>query len=285
MTGRRTIGHNPLAIPPPGGTASEAAARESNPLDVLIPKIPAASARQSNDPGPDQGGDDHDQHTAETPVDASGETVATAMAQSPAQTRLATASEPASGTPTDAALGSGMAASAIDDDSLAPDSAQSGPGSGPTPGQHLVFQMGGEELAISIVCVREIVDYGVVTRVPRMPACVRGVTNLRGTIVPIVDLAVRLGLPSAPITSHTCVVVVDANFGGQSSVVGLVADVVTAVRDLTREEVSPTPALGSRVQVEAFSGLGRTGDHLFPVVDTERILADLELGQRPATYR
>lgn len=256
MSGRKTIGMNPLSAHAPGE-----AAPGPNPLDVLIPRSGADSAPAI------------DVATSSVPVIAQADVeAASAPIVAPALPHLADS------VPIDAAVPVDVMAST-------PPDASSDPSGGPVPGQYLVFEAGGESLAISILHVREIVEYGLVTRVPLMPKSIRGVTNLRGSIVPVVDLAVRLGLSPQPRNPHTCVVVVDACLGGHPSVVGLVADAVSTVRELTHDEVSPTPALGSKVSVDAFAGLGRAGDRLFPVLDAKRMLSGLQLTPQAGVCR
>src|SRR5262245_21194837 len=98
--------------------------------------------------------------------------------------------------------------------------------------QYLTFSVAEEEYGISVLSVREILEYGVVTRVPRAPAHIRGVINLRGRVVPLVDLAVRLGQPASPTTPRTCVVVVEVEIEGERTVMGLIVDAVSQVVEL-----------------------------------------------------
>ena len=97
--------------------------------------------------------------------------------------------------------------------------------------------------------VREILEYDTVTRVPRTPGFVRGVINLRGRVVPVVDLAVRFGLPPSPVTNRSCVVIVEVELDGEAVVMGLVADAVSQVVELLAGEIEPPPAFGTRADV------------------------------------
>ena len=111
--------------------------------------------------------------------------------------------------------------------------------------QYLGFFLGGEECAIGILRVREILEYGVVTRVPGTPPWVRGVMNLRGRVVPVIDLGVKFGAPESPVTRRTCIVVVEVTLEGQKSVMGVVADAVRHVFELAAGEIEPPPVFGT----------------------------------------
>jgi purine-binding chemotaxis protein CheW len=143
--------------------------------------------------------------------------------------------------------------------------------------QFLGFHVGEEEYGIGIRRVREILEYDTVTTVPGAPASVRGVINLRGRVVPVVDLAVKLGLPASVITRRSCVVVVEAIAEGEEVVVGLLADSVSQVLDLPPSEVEPPPSFGTRVRVECLLGMGRAGKKFVLLVDVDRLLSTAEL--------
>jgi purine-binding chemotaxis protein CheW len=99
--------------------------------------------------------------------------------------------------------------------------------------QYLTFALAGEEYAISILKVKEIIAYdAALTKVPNMPPSVRGVINLRGSVVPVVDLALKFGLPARPVTKRTCVVIVEADMGGDHTVMGVITDTVSKVMGL-----------------------------------------------------
>src|ERR687889_643780 len=101
--------------------------------------------------------------------------------------------------------------------------------------QYLSFFVAGEEYAVGILQVKEIIEYDVVTRVPSMPACVRGVLNLRGRVVPVVDLARSFGLGESALTRRSCIVVVEVALDGEPTVVGVLVDAVSQVLDLRPE--------------------------------------------------
>jgi purine-binding chemotaxis protein CheW len=143
--------------------------------------------------------------------------------------------------------------------------------------QYLGFHVAEEEYAIGILRVREILEYDTATRVPGTPRSIRGVINLRGRVVPVVDLAVKLGLPESQITKRTCVVVVEVDLGGERSVMGVLADSVSQVLDLPQGEIEPPPPFGPRVRVECLVGMGRAGKRFVLLLDIDKLLSLDEL--------
>jgi len=144
--------------------------------------------------------------------------------------------------------------------------------------QFLTFLLGEEQYAISILRVREIIEYETVTRVPNMPASIRGVINLRGAVVPVVDLAVRFGLRDSQVTKRTCVIIAEVEAGGDRLVMGLMADAVSQVIDLPPADIEPPPAFGTRVRVDFLKGLGKMGKKFVLILDLDRALSGTELG-------
>jgi len=143
--------------------------------------------------------------------------------------------------------------------------------------QYLTFFIGGEEYAVGILRVREIIQYGGVTRVPRAPRWVRGVINLRGSVVPVIDLAVRFEqAPCAP-TRSTCIVIAEVELDSESVVVGVLADSVSQVFELPVADVQPAPSFGTRVRVDFLLGLGRAGERLLLLLDVDKLLSAEEV--------
>lgn len=144
--------------------------------------------------------------------------------------------------------------------------------------QYLSFQLAGEEYAFGIMRVREILEYDTITRVPNAPAAIRGVINLRGSVVPVVDLTVRFGLAPTAITKRTCIVIVEAMVDGRELVMGILADAVSQVLDLAGDAIEPPPAFGSRVRVEHLVGMGKLDAQRFVLIlDIDRLLGDLDV--------
>jgi purine-binding chemotaxis protein CheW len=139
--------------------------------------------------------------------------------------------------------------------------------------QYLSFSVADEQYAIDVLHVREITQYGRLTRVPAAPACVRGVMNLRGAVVPVVDLAVKLGLPESRVTKLTCVVIVDVAVSEETTPMGILADSVSQVIDLGPADIEPPPPFGTRIRAEYLSGLGRVDGAFLVILDVDRLLS------------
>lgn len=147
----------------------------------------------------------------------------------------------------------------------------------------VTFALQGERYALDVHWVREVVQCGDVTRVPRAPAAVRGVINLRGGVVPVVDLAQMFGLPPTALAKRTCVVVVELGDGEEATVVGILADAVDRVIELPAADIEPAPRFGTRVQVDYLIGLATTRDEFVLILDIARLLSVDELCGDSAT--
>lgn len=137
----------------------------------------------------------------------------------------------------------------------------------------LSFVIANEEYAIGILRVREITEFGTLTRVPAAPASVRGVINLRGSVVPVIDLAVRFGLPESQTTNRTCVIVVETGTAGDHSVMGILADRVCQVMDLDSGQIEPPPSFGMAVRPEFLLGMGAAGNKFVLLLDIDKLLS------------
>lgn len=145
--------------------------------------------------------------------------------------------------------------------------------------QYLSFVVGGDDYAVGILQVKEILQYEAVTRVPSVPRSIRGVINLRGAVVPVVDLAVKFGLAVTPNTKRTCIVIVEATIEGERSVVGVVADSVREVLELGADDLEPTPSFGTDARVEFLTGMGKVGKGFVLLLDLDRVIS---AGERDA---
>jgi len=143
--------------------------------------------------------------------------------------------------------------------------------------QYLGFYLAGEEYGVDILRVKEILQYDTVTKVPTTPASIRGVINLRGSVVPVADLAVKFGLPESTITKHSCVVVVEVDIEGEQTVMGILADSVSQVIDLPPGEIEPPPPFGTRVRVECLLGMGKAGKKFVLLLDIDKVLSTRDL--------
>ena len=139
--------------------------------------------------------------------------------------------------------------------------------------QLLIFVLAGEEYAVDILRVREIIRYTTPTRVPGMPASVRGLINLRGRVVPVIDLAVRFGFPESATTERTSIVMVETTSAEGEVVIGIITDAVTAVLELAAEQIQPTPSFGTKVGAEFLDGMAEKGDQKFAMLlNIDRVL-------------
>jgi chemotaxis signal transduction protein len=143
--------------------------------------------------------------------------------------------------------------------------------------QYLTFAVADEEYAIEILRVREILVYSSLTLVPRAPEFIAGIMNLRGSVVPVVDLRVKLGLPPTVITGSTCIVVIDIDGEHGLATVGLLADDVRQVMELASDDVEPPPAFGTKIDMAFLRGMGDLGDRFALILDIDRLLTALEL--------
>jgi len=142
--------------------------------------------------------------------------------------------------------------------------------------QYLSFQLAGEEFAFGILRVKEILEYDTLTRVPNAPPAVRGVINLRGAVVPVLDLAHLFGLPATAVTKRSCVIIVEVRVDEQELVMGILADAVNQVIELAPDTIEPAPAFGSRVRVEYLVGMGKVDSRKFVLIlDIDRLLGDV----------
>ena len=143
--------------------------------------------------------------------------------------------------------------------------------------QYLTFLTAGEEYAIGIVKVKEIIEFEAVTTVPNTPIWIRGVTNLRGKVVPVVDLAVKFGLPASRISKFSCIIVTEVVFQGENLTMGVLADSVSQVMDLSADEIEQTPPFGTRVKTEYLLGMGALGKKFCLILDIDKVLSADEL--------
>jgi purine-binding chemotaxis protein CheW len=139
--------------------------------------------------------------------------------------------------------------------------------------QFLTFSLGEELYGVDILRVQEIKGYTAVTKIPNTPPHIKGVLNLRGTIVPIVELRTKFGLPTIDYTMFTVIVVVVV----QDKVMGLVVDAVSDVLNIDRKDIQAAPEFGAKVNVTFLNGIGKSGDRLISLLDIDRLLIEQEV--------
>lgn len=143
--------------------------------------------------------------------------------------------------------------------------------------QYLTFHLAGEEYAVGILQVKEIITYGTLTKVPHTPPSIRGVINLRGNVVPVVDLGLKFGMSVSPVTDRTCIVIVEVNINDNRTVMGVVADSVSQVISMVDDNILPPPAFGTRVRIDFLRGMGKAGDKFVLVLDIDKVLSAEDL--------
>jgi purine-binding chemotaxis protein CheW len=143
--------------------------------------------------------------------------------------------------------------------------------------QYLTYFLAEEEYAINIQKVKEIIEYAAITKVPKVPRWIRGVINLRGNVVPVVDLAVRFGLDERPVTKTSCIIIVEVRQDAETTVMGVIADAVNQVIALSAEEIEQPPAFGTRVRLEYLDGMGKLGKKFALILNIDRVLSAAEL--------
>ena len=147
--------------------------------------------------------------------------------------------------------------------------------------QYLTFMLGGEMFSIDILCIKEIIWYSSMTEVPMMPACIRGVINLRGAVVPVMDLSSRFGKPSTPVGKSTCIVIIEVatQVEGERQNMGVVVDSVQAVLEIPASEIEPAPSFGAKIRPDFIEGIGKVNGKFVILLNVDRVLSSEEIGQ------
>lgn len=143
--------------------------------------------------------------------------------------------------------------------------------------QYLTFTLEDEVFALDIRKVREVLDFSTVTRVPRTPDFMRGVINLRGMVVPVVDMRRKFGMPATEKTVNTCIIIVELALAGETVVVGAMADSVKEVIDLEPEQIEPAPRIGTSLDTEFIKGMGKHNDGFIIILDVDAVFSTDEL--------
>lgn len=143
--------------------------------------------------------------------------------------------------------------------------------------QYLTFILDQEIYAIDITQIREVVDFTEVTKVPRMPNFMRGVINLRGGVVPVVDLRLKFGLEESDKTVDTCIIIIELDIEGEQTYLGALADSVQEVITLEPGQIEPPPKIGTRLDTEFIRGMGKKNDDLIIILNIDRVFSSDEL--------
>ena len=143
--------------------------------------------------------------------------------------------------------------------------------------QYLTFRLEEEIFALDISKVREVLDFTGITKVPRTPDFMRGVINLRGSVVPVVDMRLKFGMTRTERTVNTCIIIVEISLDGDTTVLGALADSVQEVIELEPEQIEPAPRIGTRLRTEFIRGMGKRDEQFVIILDIDRIFSVDEL--------
>lgn len=139
--------------------------------------------------------------------------------------------------------------------------------------QYLTFMLGGETYAMGILTIKEIIEFGNLTEVPRMPAFIRGVINLRGAVVPVIDLSARFGKSATKVTRRTCIVIIEVVTGNETQDVGVMVDAVNAVLEIPPAEIEPPPSFGANIRADFISGMGKIDGKFVIILSIHQVLS------------
>ena len=143
--------------------------------------------------------------------------------------------------------------------------------------QCLTFRLGEEVFGIDVTKAKEVLDCTTITQVPQMPEFMLGVINLRGSVVPVIDLRLKFGLSAAVKTVNTCIIVVEVDFDGEALTIGAVADSVQEVLELDADKIEPPPRIGTRLKTDFIRGMGSYGERFLILLDIDRVFSAEEL--------
>ena len=144
-------------------------------------------------------------------------------------------------------------------------------------GKYLTFALGPEEYGLEILKVREIIGYMDITAVPQTPSYVKGVINLRGQVIPVVDLRAKFGMETTDVTDQTCIIVVETTQGDRNFSTGIVVDHVQEVLDIEGKNIEEAPQFGSSVNTDFILGMGKVGDNVKILLDIDKVLTGTEI--------
>jgi len=144
-------------------------------------------------------------------------------------------------------------------------------------GQYLAFSLGGETFAMDIRSIKEVIQFSDLTEVPLMPGFIRGVINLRGAVVPVIDLSIRFDRPPTEVTRRTCTVILEVVQDDEISVLGVMVDNVSEVLDIGERDIEPAPSFGSDLRSEFIAGVGKVNGRFVILLDVNRVLSVEEM--------
>lgn len=143
--------------------------------------------------------------------------------------------------------------------------------------QYLTFSLADEIFAVDVAKVREILEYSTITKVPQTPEFMRGVINLRGSVVPVMDMRMKFGLPETEPTVNTCIIVVEMALDDETLVLGMLADSVQEVFELEPDNIEPAPRIGMKLDTSFITGMGKHGETFIIILDIDRVFRSDDL--------
>ena len=152
-----------------------------------------------------------------------------------------------------------------------------------TPSQYLTFSLGGEMFAVGILNVKEIIEYGNLTEIPMMPAFIRGVINLRGAVVPVIDLSARFGGKPTEVGRRTCIVIVEVPDEDTRHDIGIIVDAVSEVLEIPASEIEPAPSFGAKIRADFIFGMGKVVGKFVILLDIDKVLSVEEIAMLTST--
>ena len=145
--------------------------------------------------------------------------------------------------------------------------------------QYLTFKLAEEIFAVDVAKVREILEWTTITKVPQTPEYMCGVINLRGSVVPVIDLKQKFGMAATEKTVNTCIIVVEVVQEGETIVLGALADSVQEVFELEPEKIEPAPRIGTNLNTDFLQGMGKHNDNFIMILDIDRVFVDVDLAE------
>ncbi len=143
--------------------------------------------------------------------------------------------------------------------------------------QFLAFKLEDEVFAFDISKVREVLEFDEVTKVPQTPGMMKGVINLRGSVVPVIDMRIKFGMGETEKTVNTVIIIIEVELDNESTMIGALVDSVKEVMDLDQEHIEPPPSIGTRLNTEFIRGMGKQGGQFIIILDIERVFSSEEL--------
>ncbi|MBN1699095.1 MAG: chemotaxis protein CheW [Spirochaetales bacterium] len=143
--------------------------------------------------------------------------------------------------------------------------------------QCLTFTLGDEVFAVDIMKIQQILDFTRITKVPKTPDFMRGVINLRGSVVPVVDLRLKFGMEQTEQSIDTCIIVMEISFGKETTVLGALADSVQEVIELEPDQIEEVPKIGTTLNTEFIKGMGKKGESFIIILDIDSVFSDSEI--------